>query len=184
MVAAGLADVEVLRSRALGRPGEEVVVGRLGRRHEQVAELLKKAEVGLAWRHRLDRELEVDDRLGGKPRDGRGADVLEADRDRPERLADATELLPCLGGPAGVVLDDADGGIEALVERRVAPQNRPSCVSSGGSPDSSPGGAVTSSGSGTTGSACSGSACGGASSASSSGRRRKSARRVSSIEGV
>ncbi len=122
MVAAGLADVEVLRSRALGRPGEEVVVGRLGRRHEQVAELLKKAAVGLAWLHRLDRELEVDDRLGGKPRDGRGADVLEADRDRPERLADATELLPCLGGPAGVVLDDADGGVEALVERRVAPQ--------------------------------------------------------------
>ena len=186
MVTARRTDVEVVGPGPLGRLGEEVVVGRLGRRREEVAEPPQRTGVAITRLDRLHRELEVEDGLGGEARYGRRADVLEAQRDRAEGLTQPAKLLLGQNGPRGVEVDDPDGRVEALVERRMAPQNRPSWLSSGASAAGPPGSptALASSGSGTTGSASSGSGCGGASSPSSSGRRRKSARSVSSIAGV
>jgi hypothetical protein len=48
--------------------------------------------------------------------------VLQSHGDRTERLRDATQLLARLVGPAGVVVDDANRRIEALIQRGMAPQ--------------------------------------------------------------
>lgn len=42
--------------------------------------------------------------------------MFEPNRQRTESFGDATELDIRLPGPAGVVLDDADGRVEAVVE--------------------------------------------------------------------
>jgi hypothetical protein len=59
-------------------------------------------------------------RLGGKARNRSGPDVLQAHRNSTESLRQAGQLFLSLNRPLGVVLDDADGRVEAVVERWVA----------------------------------------------------------------
>jgi hypothetical protein len=78
LVAAGLADVEVVRPRPLGRTAEEEVVGHLGVGDEAVAEARERIAEGAERLERRDRELQVEDRLGRQPGHGGRADVLQA----------------------------------------------------------------------------------------------------------
>jgi hypothetical protein len=64
--------------------------------------------------------LKVDDGLRGHAGDSGGADVLQPNRQRTESFLDATELGFCLGGPSGVVVDDANRRIEVVVQRWVS----------------------------------------------------------------
>ena len=48
--------------------------------------------------------------------------MFEADSSRTGSLGEPTQLRLRLSGPIGVVLDDADGWVEALVERWMALQ--------------------------------------------------------------
>jgi hypothetical protein len=120
VLTAGFADVEVVRPRPFGRLGEEVEVRRCGVRHEEVAKPLERSDIALARLDGRDRQLKVEDGLRGDAGDRSGPDVFQADRNIPEGLGDETQLVVGLSGPTRVVLDDADGGIEALVQRWVA----------------------------------------------------------------
>ena len=117
MVAPGLADVEVVRPRPLGRLAEEAVVGHPRVRHEDVAEARERAGVGVERLERRDGELEVQDRLRGQPGDRRGADMLEPHRQRAEHRLDAAHLVLRAARPRRVGLDDADRGIELAHDR-------------------------------------------------------------------
>jgi hypothetical protein len=50
--------------------------------------------------------------------------VLEARRGLAERLLEAAQLSLRPSGPRRVVLDDADGRVEAVVQRRMALERR------------------------------------------------------------
>jgi hypothetical protein len=119
VLASPLADVQVMGARTLRGPGEEVMVGRLGRGHEEVAERLEGAGVADARLELLNGELKIEDRLGGEAWNRRRAHVLEAHRRLADGVLDAAELRCGEGRPGGVVFDDADRGIEAVVQRRM-----------------------------------------------------------------
>jgi hypothetical protein len=120
MLASGLADVQVKRARTLGRPGEEVEVWRLRRRRQQVSQSLQRLDVPLPRLERGDGEQKVEDRLGRKTRHGGRPHVLQAHRDVAERLLDAMKLRLGESRPAGLVIDDANGRVEAVIQRRMA----------------------------------------------------------------
>jgi hypothetical protein len=80
VLTADFTDVEVVRPRPFGRPGEEAEVRRFGVRHEEVAKPLQLRDVAPA-------------RLDGGHRH-----------------------------PTGVVFDDAEGRVEAIVQRWMALQ--------------------------------------------------------------
>lgn len=48
--------------------------------------------------------------------------MLQADSERAERLPDEVQLLLRFYGPSRVVLDDADGGVKAIIQRGMARQ--------------------------------------------------------------
>jgi hypothetical protein len=58
-------------------------------------------------------------RLGGEAGHRGRADVLQAHGHRTERAREATQLILRVDGPREVVLDDADGRVESVIERWV-----------------------------------------------------------------
>lgn len=57
---------------------------------------------------RCDRDLNIDNRLGAQPRDSRGAVMIDADRQSPERSSKTVRLLIECFGPARIVGDDCE----------------------------------------------------------------------------
>ncbi len=100
----------------MGRLGEQVKVRRVGVRDEQIPEALQRLEVCRARVHGRHRDLEVENRLRRQPGDGCGADVFEPRRQSTEGSLDAAELDCGPLSPPAVMLDDADGRVEAVVE--------------------------------------------------------------------
>ncbi len=119
VLAACRADVQVMGARALRRLGEEVVVGRLRGRGEQVSQPLQRRDVPLQPLDGRDGELKVEDRLGRKPRHRRRAHVLQADGLLAQRLRDAKQLRRGQSRPGRIVVHDAHGRVEAVVQRRM-----------------------------------------------------------------
>jgi len=108
------------------RLGEQMESRQLRVGHEEISEGLERLYEGRARLHGRHRYLKVEDRLRGQRGHGGGADVFGPNRQGAEGLLDATELDLGPLGPLGVVIDDADGGVEAV--RRVmgvAPLSRP-----------------------------------------------------------
>lgn len=82
--------VEVMRPGPLGRLGEEMVVGPLGVRHDEIAQPLQRPDVASARLDGRDRELEVEDWLRGEAGHCCGADALQAHGDTTERVPETT----------------------------------------------------------------------------------------------
>ena len=116
VVATRGADMEVMGPGSPSRLGEKVEIRRVRVGHEEIPEALERLDVPCARLDGRHRHLEVEDRLCGQPGDGGGADVLGPDRQGPEGLLDATELGLGPLKPLGIVVDDADGGVEAVVQ--------------------------------------------------------------------
>jgi membrane protein implicated in regulation of membrane protease activity len=116
VVASGLADVQVMGARTLGREREEVKIRRVGVRDEQVSQSLERSAVLV---HPLDAghgHLQIDDRLCRQAGDRRRADVVEAHGHVAQLVRDAMDLRVGECGPVRVVVDDPDRRIEAVVE--------------------------------------------------------------------
>ena len=70
----------------------------------------------------MDGQLEVEDGLRGEPGRRLGPDMFQTHHNRPEGFPEAPQLVLRLGRPGGIVVDDADGRVEALAERPMAPE--------------------------------------------------------------
>jgi len=117
--ASGLADVQVIRARALRWESEEVKVGRLRRWDEQIPQPLQRLDVPRPSGDGGDRELEVENGLCGETRYRRRANVIEAGDDCAESTIDPPKLALGQGHPGAVVIDDQHRWIEAVIEGRV-----------------------------------------------------------------
>jgi hypothetical protein len=119
VLASHLADVDVVRARALCGLAEEVEVGPRGIRGEEIAQILQRSYIHRRALDGRDRQLKVEDRLRCESRHRGGTDVLQPHGDRANGFPDATELVARCGGPLGVVLDDLNRRVEAVVQRRM-----------------------------------------------------------------
>jgi hypothetical protein len=116
VIAAGGAQMQVMGPGSPGGLGEQVEIRRVRVGHEEISKALERLDVGRARLDGRHRHLKVEDRLRGQPGDGRGADVFGARRQGAEGLLDATQLGLGPLNPLRVVIDDADGGVKAVVE--------------------------------------------------------------------
>ena len=111
-----------MRAWARRRVGEEVVVGRLGISDEQVPDPFQWLDIPRSRLDGVDGELKVEDGLGSEARHGRRAHVLQAHGDLRKCLLDATKLRAGQSRPGGVVVNDANGRVQAIIQRAMPVQ--------------------------------------------------------------